>query len=133
MLVRGGQDNNDESDEDDEGNEGQEAMNKTYRREMRQKKRQERVEEGQSSRSIFQLMDMIASFQASMNSRFDALDGMISDIQERKTNEAIEKDKKGMHKRSLKGNLQRSKRSLKPTRFYEDEENKLKTLKKAHG
>ncbi|KAI5671395.1 hypothetical protein M9H77_11759 [Catharanthus roseus] len=34
-----------------------------------------------------------------------------------------------MHKRSLKGNLQRSKRSLKTTRFYEDEVIKLRTLK----
>ncbi|KAI5663662.1 hypothetical protein M9H77_22985 [Catharanthus roseus] len=34
-----------------------------------------------------------------------------------------------MHKRSLKGNLQRSKRSLKTTRFYEDKVIKLKTLK----
>ncbi|KAI5649786.1 hypothetical protein M9H77_35791 [Catharanthus roseus] len=34
-----------------------------------------------------------------------------------------------MHKRSPKGNLQRSKRSLKTTRFYEDEVIKLKTLK----
>ncbi|KAI5676245.1 hypothetical protein M9H77_07195 [Catharanthus roseus] len=95
MLVRGGQDDNDESDEDDEGNEGQEAMNvdeeeseeeleeETFRREMRQKKRQERVEEGQSSGSMSQLMDMIASMRASMNSRFDALDGKILDIQER--------------------------------------------------
>ncbi|KAI5677571.1 hypothetical protein M9H77_08521 [Catharanthus roseus] len=34
-----------------------------------------------------------------------------------------------MYKRSLKGNLQRSKRSLKTTRLYEDEVIKLKTLK----
>ncbi|KAI5663661.1 hypothetical protein M9H77_22984 [Catharanthus roseus] len=34
-----------------------------------------------------------------------------------------------MHKRSLKGNLQRNKRSLKTTRFYEDKVIKLKTLK----
>ncbi|KAI5648304.1 hypothetical protein M9H77_34309 [Catharanthus roseus] len=34
-----------------------------------------------------------------------------------------------MHKRSLEGNLQRSKISLKTTRFYEDEVIKLKTLK----
>ncbi|KAI5683126.1 hypothetical protein M9H77_04354 [Catharanthus roseus] len=95
MLVRGGQDDNDESDEDNEENEGQKAMNvdeekseeepeeETFRREMRQKKRQERVEEGQLSGSMSQLMEMIASMQASMNSRFDALDGNISDIQER--------------------------------------------------
>ncbi|KAI5681738.1 hypothetical protein M9H77_02966 [Catharanthus roseus] len=82
MLVRGGQDDNDESDEDDEGNEGQEAMNvdeeeseekpkqETFRREMRQK-------------NMSQLIDMIASLQASMNSRFDTLDGKISNIQER--------------------------------------------------
>ncbi|KAI5673079.1 hypothetical protein M9H77_13443 [Catharanthus roseus] len=95
MLVRGGQDDNDKSDEDDEGNVGQESMNvdeeeneeepeeETFRREMRQKKRQERVEEGQSSGSMSQLMDMITSLQTSMNSGFDALDGKISDIQER--------------------------------------------------
>ncbi|KAI5657380.1 hypothetical protein M9H77_26173 [Catharanthus roseus] len=118
ILVRGGQDDNDESDEDDERNEEEEAMNvdeekseeepeeETFRREMRQKKRQERVEEGQSSGSMSQVMDMIASLQASMNS------------QEQK-----------MHKRSLEGNLQRSKRSLKTTRSYEDELIKLKTLK----
>ncbi|KAI5649766.1 hypothetical protein M9H77_35771 [Catharanthus roseus] len=34
-----------------------------------------------------------------------------------------------MHKRNLKGNLQRSKRSLKTTRVYEDQVIKLKTLK----
>ncbi|KAI5671584.1 hypothetical protein M9H77_11948 [Catharanthus roseus] len=34
-----------------------------------------------------------------------------------------------MHKRSLKGNLQRSKRSLKTTRVYEDEVIELNTLK----
>ncbi|KAI5675672.1 hypothetical protein M9H77_06622 [Catharanthus roseus] len=34
-----------------------------------------------------------------------------------------------MHRRSLKDNLRRSKRSLKITRLYEDEVNKLKTLK----
>ncbi|KAI5681822.1 hypothetical protein M9H77_03050 [Catharanthus roseus] len=34
-----------------------------------------------------------------------------------------------MHKKSLKGNLQRNKKSLKTTRFYEDEVIKLKTLK----
>ncbi|KAI5653537.1 hypothetical protein M9H77_30724 [Catharanthus roseus] len=83
---------------------------------MRQKKRQERVEEGQSSRSISQLMEMIASMQATMNSRFDALDGKISDIQERVM-------------RSLKHNLQRRKRSLKIKRLYENEVIKLKTLK----
>ncbi|KAI5654031.1 hypothetical protein M9H77_31218 [Catharanthus roseus] len=90
------EDDNDESDEDDEGNKGQEAMNvdeeeseeeseeETFRREMRQKKRQERVEEGQAYGSMSQLMYMIASMQASMNSHFDALDGEISDIKERK-------------------------------------------------
>ncbi|KAI5681514.1 hypothetical protein M9H77_02742 [Catharanthus roseus] len=95
MLVRGRQDDNNESDEDDERNEEKEAMNmdeeesleeheeETCRREMRQNKRQEQVEEGQSFVSVCQLMDMIASLQVSMNSRFDALDGKISDIQER--------------------------------------------------
>ncbi|KAI5657524.1 hypothetical protein M9H77_26317 [Catharanthus roseus] len=67
---------------DDEKSE-EEPEEKTFRREMRQKKRQERVEEGQASGSMSQLMDMIASMQASMNNRFDALDGKISDIQER--------------------------------------------------
>ncbi|KAI5683443.1 hypothetical protein M9H77_04671 [Catharanthus roseus] len=95
MSVSGVQDDNNVSDEDDEGNEGQEAMNvdeeeseeepeeETFRREMRQKKRQERVEESQLSWSMSQLMDMIASLQASINSCFDALYGKISDIQER--------------------------------------------------
>ncbi|KAI5666379.1 hypothetical protein M9H77_16232 [Catharanthus roseus] len=87
MLIRGGQDDNDKSDDDDEGNEGQEATNvddeeseegpeeETFRRKMRQKKRQERVDESQASGSMSQLMDMIASIQAFMNSRFNALDG----------------------------------------------------------
>ncbi|KAI5664121.1 hypothetical protein M9H77_23444 [Catharanthus roseus] len=118
MLVRSGQDESDENNEDDKGNEGQEPMNineeesktepeeESYREEMRQKKRQERVEEGSSSRSMTQIMDMIASLQASINS------------QEQK-----------MHKRSLKGYLQRSKISLKTTRVYEDEVIKLNILK----
>ncbi|KAI5652373.1 hypothetical protein M9H77_29560 [Catharanthus roseus] len=129
MLVRGEQDDNDESDEDDEGNEAQEAMNvdekeseeepeeETFRKEMRQKKRQERAEEGQSSGSMSQLMEMVASRQTSMNSHFDALHGKISNIQEM------------MYKRSLKGNVQRRKKSLKTTRLYEDEVIKSKTLK----
>ncbi|KAI5654060.1 hypothetical protein M9H77_31247 [Catharanthus roseus] len=91
MLVRRGQDEEEEEEED----EGQEAMDvdeeeseeepedKSFRREMRQKKRQERAEEGQSSGSMSQLMEMIAFMQASMNSCFDALDGKISNIQER--------------------------------------------------
>ncbi|KAI5661830.1 hypothetical protein M9H77_21153 [Catharanthus roseus] len=94
VLVRGAQDDNDENDEDDEENKGQEAMymdeeeneeepeEETFRRKMRQKKRQERVHEGQSSRGMSQLMEMIASMQVSINSRFDALDRKISDIQE---------------------------------------------------
>ncbi|KAI5668725.1 hypothetical protein M9H77_18578 [Catharanthus roseus] len=101
----------------DEEESEEESEDETFRREIREKKRKERVEEGQSSGSMSQLTDIIASMQASMNNRFDALDGKISDIQER------------MHKRSLKGNLQRSKRSLKTTRLYEDEVIKLKTLK----
>ncbi|KAI5654371.1 hypothetical protein M9H77_31558 [Catharanthus roseus] len=128
MLVEYGQDDNDESDEDDKGNEGQEAMNmdkeeskeelevETFRREMRQKKRQERVEEGQVSGSMSQLMDMIASLQASMNSRFDALDGKISYIQER-----ICKKNKRCTKGVSREIYKRSKRSLKTTRFYKDE------------
>ncbi|KAI5662104.1 hypothetical protein M9H77_21427 [Catharanthus roseus] len=116
MLVRGGQDDDDEeTDEDNEGNEGQEAINvdeeeseeepeeETYRREMRQKKRQEQVEEDQSSRSMTQIMDMVASSKT---------------VKEQT-----------MNKRSVKGNLQRSKRSLKTTRVYEDEVIKLNTLK----
>ncbi|KAI5663849.1 hypothetical protein M9H77_23173 [Catharanthus roseus] len=137
MLVRGVQDDYDnESDEDDEGNEGQEVMNideeesetepkeEINRREIRQKKRQEQVKEGQSSVSMTQIMDMIASLQASKNSRLDALDEKISDVQERLY---IEEQK--MHKRSLKGNLQKRKISLKTTRVYEDEVIKLNTLK----
>ncbi|KAI5681530.1 hypothetical protein M9H77_02758 [Catharanthus roseus] len=95
MLVRGGKKDNNENDEDDEETERLEAMNvdeeeseeepeeETFRREMRQKKRQERVEEGQSSGSMSQLLERIASMQASTDSRFDALDGKISDIQEK--------------------------------------------------
>ncbi|KAI5668033.1 hypothetical protein M9H77_17886 [Catharanthus roseus] len=92
MLVRGGQESDEEEEEEDD--EGQDAINvdeedseeepeeETFRREMRQKKRQERVEEGQSFGDMSQLMEKIASMQASMNSRIDALDGKISDIQE---------------------------------------------------
>ncbi|KAI5681144.1 hypothetical protein M9H77_02371 [Catharanthus roseus] len=43
--------------------------------------------------------------------------------------EIVLQEEQNMHKRSLKGNLQRSKRSLKTTRLYEDEVIKLKTLK----
>ncbi|KAI5662681.1 hypothetical protein M9H77_22004 [Catharanthus roseus] len=101
----------------DEEESEEEPEEETFRIEVRQKKRQERIEQGQSSGNMSQLMDMIASLQAAMISCFDALDGKISDIQER------------IHKRSLKGNLQRSKRSLNTTRFYEDEVIKLKILK----
>ncbi|KAI5657235.1 hypothetical protein M9H77_26028 [Catharanthus roseus] len=117
MLVRGGHDKSDEDNEDDEGNEEQKAMDvdeedseteleeETHRREIRQKKIQERAKEGSSSGSMNQIMDMIVSLQASMN-----------------------KEQK-MHKRSLKGNLHRSKRSYKTTIVYEDEVIKLNTLK----
>ncbi|KAI5671857.1 hypothetical protein M9H77_12221 [Catharanthus roseus] len=146
MLVRGGPDDDEESDEDnedDEENEGQEVMNvdeeeseegpeeETFRREIRQKKRQEQIGEGQSSRNVTQIMDMITSLQASINScfdaldgRFDALDGKISNIQE-----ILYIDEQKMHKRSLMGNLQRSKISLKTTRAYGDDVIKLNTLK----
>ncbi|KAI5663452.1 hypothetical protein M9H77_22775 [Catharanthus roseus] len=96
ILVRGGQEDDDKSDEEEEEEDrGQDAMNvdeevseeepkeETFRREMKQKKRQEKVEEGQSSGGMSQLMEMMASMQAQMNNRFDALDGKISDIQER--------------------------------------------------
>ncbi|KAI5682222.1 hypothetical protein M9H77_03450 [Catharanthus roseus] len=98
-----------------------------------------------------QLMEMIASMQASMNSRFDALDGKILDIQERvirleargredekwdeygsqrnKESKTKKRGNKRCNNRSLKENLQRSKSSLKTTRFYKDEVIKLKTLK----
>ncbi|KAI5661678.1 hypothetical protein M9H77_21001 [Catharanthus roseus] len=135
MLVRGGQDESDEDNEDDESNNGQEKINveekseieseeETYRREIRQKKRQERAKEGSSYGRMTEIMDMIVSLQASMNSRFDALDGKIFDIQER-----FYIEEQNMHKRSLKCNLHRSKRSLKTTRVYEDEVIKLNTLK----
>ncbi|KAI5680755.1 hypothetical protein M9H77_01982 [Catharanthus roseus] len=134
MLVRGEQESDEEEEEEEEEDEEQDTMNvdkevseeeseeETFRREMRQKKRQERVEEGQSCRGMSQLMEMIASMQASMNIYFDALDGKISDIQERvmRTKDA---------QRSLKENLQRSKRSQKTTRFCEDEVIKLKIVK----
>ncbi|KAI5670820.1 hypothetical protein M9H77_11184 [Catharanthus roseus] len=69
-------------DVDDEECE-EEPEEENFRREMRQKKSQERVEEGQTSGSMSQLMDMIAFMQASLNNHFDALDGKISDIQEK--------------------------------------------------
>ncbi|KAI5683328.1 hypothetical protein M9H77_04556 [Catharanthus roseus] len=42
-----------------------------------------KTEEDSSSGSMTQLMEMIASLQASMNSQFDNLDGKISNIQEK--------------------------------------------------
>ncbi|KAI5648995.1 hypothetical protein M9H77_35000 [Catharanthus roseus] len=47
--------------------------------------------------------------------------------EEENRRERVEKGQK-MHKRSLKGNLQKCKRSLKITRFYEDEVIKLKNF-----
>ncbi|KAI5681611.1 hypothetical protein M9H77_02839 [Catharanthus roseus] len=93
-------------------------------------------------------MEMLASMQAQINSRFDVLDGKISNIQERvmrleargreETNEKMwiskgmkKAKQKGnfkfislcfipyMHKSNLKDDLQRNKRSLKITRVYE--------------
>ncbi|KAI5650245.1 hypothetical protein M9H77_36250 [Catharanthus roseus] len=98
----------------------EELEEETFSREMRQKKRQEQVEEGQSFGSISQTMDMIASLQASMNSHFDALDGRISDIQE-KNKRCTREVSKVMYKEA--------KRSVKTTRVYEDKVIKLKTLK----
>ncbi|KAI5678649.1 hypothetical protein M9H77_09599 [Catharanthus roseus] len=99
-LPHGGQDDDDNDEEDDD--EDQEDMDmeeedsdeetevEIQRRETRQKKRQERTEEGLSSGSMNHLMDMIASLQTSINTRFDAfdsrfevLDGKVSNIQER--------------------------------------------------
>ncbi|KAI5667583.1 hypothetical protein M9H77_17436 [Catharanthus roseus] len=92
-----GNEEDDESDEEEEeeDDEGQDAMNvdeevseeepeeETFKREIRQKKRQERVEEGQSPGGMSQLIEIMASMQASINYLFDALDGKISDIQEK--------------------------------------------------
>ncbi|KAI5677469.1 hypothetical protein M9H77_08419 [Catharanthus roseus] len=99
-FIRGEQDDDDNDEEDDD--EDQEDMDmeeedsdeemevEVQRRETRQKKRQERTEEGSSLGSMSHLMDMIASLQTSMNTRFDAfdgrfevLDGKVSNIQER--------------------------------------------------
>ncbi|KAI5683090.1 hypothetical protein M9H77_04318 [Catharanthus roseus] len=96
-LIRGGQEEDSENsekeeEEKEEGNEPEdvdeqesdsETEEERFRREIRKKKRQERTEEGSSSGSMTQLMEIIASLQTSMNTRFDALDGKISDIQER--------------------------------------------------
>ncbi|KAI5666980.1 hypothetical protein M9H77_16833 [Catharanthus roseus] len=100
-FIQGGQEEGDDDDKEDD-DEDQEGMNveeeaseeetetEIQRRETRQKKRQERIEEGLSLGSVSQLMEMIASLQTSMNTRFDAfdghfevLDGKVSDIQER--------------------------------------------------
>ncbi|KAI5654170.1 hypothetical protein M9H77_31357 [Catharanthus roseus] len=50
------------------------------------------------------------------------------EMRQKKWQERVEEEQ-NMHKRSLKGNLQRRKRSLKTRRFYKDEVIKLKTLK----
>ncbi|KAI5671255.1 hypothetical protein M9H77_11619 [Catharanthus roseus] len=60
-------------------------------------------------------------------------DESVEDDEENEGQEAMnvdeeEKDQK-MHNRSLKGNVQRSKRSLKTTKLYEDKVIKVKTLK----
>ncbi|KAI5659338.1 hypothetical protein M9H77_28131 [Catharanthus roseus] len=99
-FIRGGQDVDDSDEEDDDDDQedmdieeedsDEETEVEIQRRETRQKKRQERTEEGSSSGSMSHLMDMIASLQTSMNTRFDAfdgrfeaLDGKVSNIQER--------------------------------------------------
>ncbi|KAI5675634.1 hypothetical protein M9H77_06584 [Catharanthus roseus] len=143
MLVRGRQDESDEDNKDDEGDEEQEEINveeeksdeepeeETHKREIRQKNRQERAEEGLSSGSMTTLMYKIASLQASVNSRFDALDGHFDALDG--CFEALDGkfyiEEQKMHKRSLKGNLHRCKRSLKTISVYEDEVIKLHTLK----
>ncbi|KAI5675402.1 hypothetical protein M9H77_06352 [Catharanthus roseus] len=74
-------------------------------------------------------MEMMASMQAQMNNWFDALDGKISDIQER-TNEAMWISK-GMKKAKQKGSFKFISLCFIPyiTRLYEDKVIKLKTLK----
>ncbi|KAI5663654.1 hypothetical protein M9H77_22977 [Catharanthus roseus] len=78
QFIRCGQNESDEEDDDDEEQkeinvDEEESDSKpeegTHRREIRLKKRQERTEEGSSSGSMTQLLEMIASLQASMNSR----------------------------------------------------------------
>ncbi|KAI5661780.1 hypothetical protein M9H77_21103 [Catharanthus roseus] len=133
MLVRGGQDRSDEDSKDDEGDEEQEEnlRKRLIKREMRQNKRRERAEEGLSSGGVSQIMDMIASLQAFMNSYFDALDGCFEALDGKVYNiqERFYIEEQKMHKRSLNGNLHRSKISLKTTRVYEHEVVKLNTLK----
>ncbi|KAI5653942.1 hypothetical protein M9H77_31129 [Catharanthus roseus] len=88
ILLRGRREDDHESDEEEEEEDkGQDAMNvdeedseeepqeKSFRREMRQKRRQERVEERQPSGGMYQLMKVRDSMQASMNNKFDTLDG----------------------------------------------------------
>ncbi|KAI5676872.1 hypothetical protein M9H77_07822 [Catharanthus roseus] len=74
-----------EEEEEEEGNEPEdmdedETNEEEIQRKLRRKKQQEKAKEGPSSGSMTQLMELIASLQASMNSRFDNLDGKISDI-----------------------------------------------------
>ncbi|KAI5680612.1 hypothetical protein M9H77_01839 [Catharanthus roseus] len=91
-FKRMGFSRNEEEEEEDEGQDvtnideetsEEEPEEESFRRELRQKKRQERVEEGQPSEGMSEFMEMMASIQATIDSRFDALDGKISDIQER--------------------------------------------------
>ncbi|KAI5662096.1 hypothetical protein M9H77_21419 [Catharanthus roseus] len=95
-LIRGGQEEDSENSEKEEekgdGNEPEDVdeeesdsdtEEERFRRETRKKNRQERTEEGSSSGRMTELMEMIASQQTSMNTRFEALDGKISDIQEK--------------------------------------------------
>ncbi|KAI5676006.1 hypothetical protein M9H77_06956 [Catharanthus roseus] len=98
MFVRGGQDDNDENNEDDKGNEGQEAID------VNEEESEEEPEEETFGREMRQKK------------------------RQERVEEGQSSGKVKILKRSLKGNLQRSKRSLKTTRFYEDEVIKFKNL-----
>ncbi|KAI5661869.1 hypothetical protein M9H77_21192 [Catharanthus roseus] len=119
QFVKCGHNERDKDDEEDDNDEEQEEINvdeeesdskpeeETHRREIRQKKRQERMEEGSSSSSMTQLMEMIASVQASMNSRLVSIEQKSIFVVSRLT-------------------LHRSKRSW---RSRHNEEEKIKPLK----
>ncbi|KAI5676963.1 hypothetical protein M9H77_07913 [Catharanthus roseus] len=69
-LIRGGQEKDSENSKKGEEEKGNEPEEK-------------RTEEGSFSGSMNQVMEMIASLQTSINTRLDALDDKISNIQER--------------------------------------------------
>ncbi|KAI5666574.1 hypothetical protein M9H77_16427 [Catharanthus roseus] len=120
----GGQDDDEESDKDDEYNEGQEAIN--VEEEESEEEQEEEIYRREMNRKISDIQERVMEMEAKDKGEDER--GMKKDKQEG-SYKLLYIEEQMMHKRSLKGNLQRRKRSLKTTRVYEDELIKLKTLK----